>query len=89
MSYLRRRYRAPCELAAAVLVLFAVGNVGCAECDSGPCEADCQETYPDDERARTACYVGCSEAMADCASADLEPALGRSPAHKKGERPGS
>ncbi|MBL4687281.1 MAG: hypothetical protein JKY37_21975 [Nannocystaceae bacterium] len=89
MSRFRRRYRAQCELAAAVLILFAVANLGCAECDSGPCESDCQETYPDDERARTACYVGCSDATADCASSDLEPALGQPPARKAAERPAS
>lgn len=39
---------------------------GCAECDQAPCEEDCDESFPDDDTQRTACYVECAEQADAC-----------------------
>ncbi|MEM6993608.1 MAG: hypothetical protein AAF721_24050 [Myxococcota bacterium] len=66
------------RLTRAALLLSALAlapQIACSECDSTPCEDQCDDAYPDDERARTACYTECQQAVADCDPSRLEPAL--------------
>ncbi len=69
------------KTAATLIGVVALIGLGpaCSECDSTPCEEDCDETYPSDERARTACYTSCQQAVADCSIGQLEPELAEAP----------
>lgn len=56
-------------------VSLGVGlSVSCSECDTMPCMDQCDETYPNDDRARSDCYTDCQLAADECeAQPDAEP----------------